>query len=71
MKFNQYFVTKQDGTNWISQDEMNKADIEDLSIYNTLEDIPDGYICVGVYYESKEGYLVLPYSTQAREILHI
>ena len=68
MKFNQYFVTKQDGTNWISQDEMNKADIEDLSIYNTLEDIPDGYICVGVYYESKEGYLVLPYSTQAREI---
>ena len=68
MTFNQYFVTKQDGTNWISQDEMNKADIEDLVIYKNLSDIPDGHICVGEYYESNEGYCILPNSNNLREI---
>ena len=68
MTFNQYFVTKEDGSNWKSQDEMNKADIEDLVIYNSLNDIPDGYLCVGVYYESNAGYLEAPCSTPSRQI---
>ena len=68
MTLNQYFVTKKDGTNWISQDEMNKADIEDLVIYDNLEAIPDGYLCVGAYYESNGGYLDVPYSAEQREV---
>ena len=68
LTFNQYFVTKQDGTNWISQDEMNKADIEDLVIYNKLSDIPDGYMCVGAFYETKDGVYTLPSSVGYTEI---
>ena len=68
MTFNQYFVTKKDGTNWQSQDEMNKADIEDLVIYNSLDEIPKKWICIGVYYESKDGYCVLPSSQNSRII---
>ena len=68
MTFNNYFVTKKDGTNWVSQVEMNNADIEDLVIYNSLDDIPEGWVCVGVYYESNGGYCVLPNSSDARHI---
>ena len=46
-----WYITKKDGTNWNSQEERNSADIEDLNIYETLEDIPKGYTCVGMYIE--------------------
>ena len=68
MKFNMYFVTKPDGTNWSSQDERNKADIEDLVIYENIEDIPEGWLCIGVYYESSEGYCILPNYDDQRSI---
>ncbi len=55
MLWNMWYVTKKDGTNWTSQQEMNTTIIEDCDIYENLEDIPDGKICIGVYYESKEG----------------
>ena len=53
-KFKMYYVTKQDGTNWESQEEMNKTQIEDLKVYKTLEEIPNSEICVGVFFESQD-----------------
>ena len=55
MAFNVYYVTKPDGTNWTSQAEMNAANIENMNVYDSIEDIPADKICVGVYYESIEG----------------
>ena len=63
-EYNLYYLTKKDGTNWVSQEERNYADIEDFNIYNTLEDIPQGYICTGIYIEANietENYLTLIY----------
>ena len=40
------FAAKPDGTNWTSDDEMNKAEIEDLCYYASLEDVPKGYTVV-------------------------
>ena len=59
--YKMWFVTKKDGTNWVSQEEMNNADIEDLIIYENYEDIPDNYICVGEYFETQTGYLTNGY----------
>ena len=55
MRFNVYYVTKPDGTNWASQAEMNAANIENMNVYDSIEAIPADKICVGVYYESIEG----------------
>ena len=52
--FKTWYVTKKDGTNWIDETERNNANIEDLNIYENLEDIPNEYICVGMYFESQE-----------------
>ena len=57
MTWNVWYVTKKDGTNWSSQSEMNTMKIEDCDIYENLEDIPNGKICVGMYYESISGML--------------
>ena len=54
MQFNIYYATKKDGTNWSSQTEMNNGKVEDLTLYNSLEDIPDGHVCVAIYSESIE-----------------
>ena len=51
IEYKMWYLTKKDGTNWISQDERNNANIEDLNIYETLEAIPKEYICIGVYME--------------------
>ena len=55
--FRIWYVTKKDGTNWISQTEMNNANIKDMDIYDNIEDIPEGKICVGVYAETTGGYI--------------
>ena len=47
-----WYVTKKDGTNWSSQEEMNNANIEEMDIYENIEDIPHDKICTGVYIES-------------------
>ena len=39
-KFRVWYATKKDGTNWTSQTEMNNANIEDMDIYDNIEDIP-------------------------------
>ena len=65
MTFNYWYVTKKDGTNWSDQKEMNNANIEDMVLYKNKEDIPDGHICVGVFFESKDGYLEVPVSTDS------
>ena len=59
MKWKYWFVTKKDGTNWSSQTDMNNGNIEDMVLYENLSDIPDGNLCVGVYFESQGGYLNL------------
>ncbi len=57
MNFKVWFVTKKDGTNWTSQEEMNNGNIEDMDIYENIEDIPKDKICVGMYFESTTGYI--------------
>ena len=60
MSFKYWFVTKQDGTNWASQTEMNNGKTQDLVLYESLDDIPEGHLCVGIYFESQGGYIVPP-----------
>ena len=56
-EFNVWYVTKPDGSNWIDQNEMNNANIEDLELYSLIEEIPENKICVGIYFENYSGYL--------------
>ena len=56
-EFKVWYVTKKDGTNWTNQDEMNNGNIEDMDIYENIEDIPNNKICIGIYVESVSGYL--------------
>lgn len=58
MKFKCWYLTKKDGNNWINAQEMNNANIEDLNIYQNLEDIPSEYVCIGIYFESINGHIV-------------
>ena len=60
MTFKYWYVTKKDGTNWTSQEDMNNALIEDMALYENFEDIPDGFTCVGMYVESQGGYIEVP-----------
>lgn len=57
MEFNVWYLTKKDGTNWTNQEEMNTTNIEALEIYEKIEEIPEGKICIGEYLESTEGEL--------------
>lgn len=45
------YGVKPDGGHWKSDEEMNKAQIEDLEYYASLDDIPQGKICVAVLLE--------------------
>ena len=56
-EFKVWYVTKKDGTNWTNQEEMNNANIEDMNIYENIEDIPDDKICIGISFETISGYL--------------
>lgn len=55
--FRIWYVTKKDGTNWKDQQEMNNGNIENMDIYDNIEDIPQDKICVGIYAESVSGYI--------------
>ena len=57
MEFNVWYVTKPDGTNWSDKDEMINANVEDMLVFDTIEEIPEGYVCVGEYIESTTGVL--------------
>ena len=59
MTWKSWYVTKKDGTNWIDETERNNSNIEDLNMYEDLEDIPKGYICIGMYFESQDGIINL------------
>ena len=56
-EFKVWYVTKSDGTNWTSQEEMNNGNIEDMEIYENIEDIPKEKICIGIYVETISGYI--------------
>ncbi len=60
MTWKYWYVTKKDGTNWTNQADMNNGKIEDMLLFEEKEDIPEGYICIGVYIESQEGYIQVP-----------
>ena len=60
MTWKYWFVTKKDGTNWSSQTDMNNGNIEDMVLYESLDDIPEGDLCIGVYFESQGGYIPTP-----------
>ena len=56
MTWRTWYVAKKDGTSWISQEERNNANIDELSIYDSLEELKQtGAICVGMYFESQTG----------------
>lgn len=63
MEFKVWYVTKKDGTNWIDQKEMNNANIENMNIYENIEDIPNGDTCVGMFFESIGGNLAVSSGT--------
>ena len=63
LEFNAYYLTKKDGTNWVSQEEMNNTvSIDSFNIYKNKEDIPENYIIVGILFESKDGDYAQPNS---------
>ena len=66
MTFKMWFVTKPDGSNWADQTEMNNALIENMNMYEKIEEIPDNYLIVGEFFESQNGYCKTPrdYSLQ-------
>ena len=55
--FRVWYATKKDGSNWNSQTEMNNGNIEDMDIYDNIEDIPKNKICIGIYVETISGYI--------------
>lgn len=59
MEFKVVYLCKKDGTNWLNQEEMNNATIEDLDMYENISDIPEGKLCVGAYFESISGNLAV------------
>ena len=57
MSFKIWAITKKDGTNWNSQEEMNTTtNITDFDFYDEVEDIPEGKTCIGIYIESDGGF---------------
>ena len=56
-EFRVWYATKKDGTNWTSQTDMNNGNIEDMDIYDNIEDIPQDKLCIGIYIELIDGYL--------------
>ncbi|MBO5477540.1 MAG: MucBP domain-containing protein [Clostridia bacterium] len=57
MEFKVWYAAKPDGTNWTSNDEMVNANVEDMVLYENIEDIPESVVCIGEYIESTEGNL--------------
>ena len=55
MQWKMWYATKKDGTCWQSEEEKSSTNVEDMLIYETREDIPDGYKIVGAYFESQYG----------------
>ncbi len=51
LKVTYLYATKFDGTSWKDDNEMQSANIEDLSYYSSLDEIPEGHVCLGVIYE--------------------
>ena len=54
---NVYFAAKADGTDWKNETELRAAEITDMKYYRSLEEIPEGHVCVGALFEvyPKEG----------------
>ena len=59
LNINAYYLTKKDGSNWTSQQEMNNtSNFESFNFYENINDIPDNHICIGMFFESTtSGYM--------------
>ena len=57
-EFRVWYVTKKDGTNWKDRIEMTNSNIENMDIYDNIEDIPNNKLCVGIYFETISGNIV-------------
>ncbi|MCI9141628.1 MAG: LPXTG cell wall anchor domain-containing protein [Lachnospiraceae bacterium] len=45
-----YYATKQDGSDWKSDKELQKTYEDELIFYERMSDIPEGHKCVGILY---------------------
>ncbi len=45
-----YYATKRDGKDWENDDELISTYEDDLLFYKSLDEIPDGALCVGILY---------------------
>ncbi len=45
-----YYATKRDGSDWASDDELQRTYEDDLVFYKNLSDIPSDHICVGILF---------------------
>ena len=79
MSWKCWYVTKIDGSNWSDEEERNYAWIpgspyaskrstsySKLNLYEKLSDIPEGAVCVGMYFESQGGILNVPETTDTQ-----
>lgn len=79
MSWKCWYVTKDDGSNWTSENQRNYAWIpgspyaskrstsySKLNLYEKLSDIPKNYVCVGMYFESQGGILNVPETTDTQ-----
>ena len=71
MQFNVYYLTKLDGSNWVDENEKNSTEVTQLQKYNSISEIPDDKLCVGIYIESKSDLIndQIPYSSSVYNIL--
>ncbi|MCI8465913.1 MAG: hypothetical protein HFI63_08665 [Lachnospiraceae bacterium] len=46
--FRCYYVTKRDGSDWVTDEELKNTYEDELEFYENLEDIPEGKLCVGM-----------------------
>lgn len=58
IKFNVLYAAKKDKTGWNSDEEMAEIPMQDLIYFDTIQELKqDGFVCVGVMYESISGVL--------------
>lgn len=72
MQFEVYYLTKKDGTNWIDESEKNNADVKELDVYDSMNSIPEGKKCIGIYIESKDDLIngEIPYVTSGQYMVY-
>ncbi|CVI73159.1 hypothetical protein NDGK_02889 [Clostridiales bacterium CHKCI001] len=72
IKFNVLYAAKKDKTGWNSDEEMAEMPMQDLIYFDTIQELEqDGFVCVGVMYESISGVLKPGSTARVRVPVHI